>query len=196
MRNFALMGLAVLTLGLVDARPASAWQCMGPEFACGSAASAKKIVKQGRVAHAGKSQKYASQKARKYANRPKARANYADGRKATRRSRASSVASSSYGGSYGGGSTGIASYYSQGVRTASGARFNPGGMTAAHRTLPFGTRVLVTHAATGRSVTVTINDRGPFVKGRIIDLSRGAASALGITGSGLARVSVSVVGRG
>ncbi len=69
-------------------------------------------------------------------------------------------------------------------------------MTAAHRTLPFGTRVLVTSAATGRSVTVTINDRGPFVKGRIIDLSRGAASALGITGAGVARVSVSVIGRG
>jgi len=166
---------------------------MGPEFACGSAATAKKISKQ---AYAGKSKKYASQKARKYSNRPKARATYADGRKATKRARASSVASSSYSGSYGGGSTGIASYYSSGVRTASGARFNPGGMTAAHRTLPFGTRVVVTHAATGRSVTVTINDRGPFIKGRIIDLSRGAASALGITGSGLARVSVSVAGRG
>jgi rare lipoprotein A len=69
-------------------------------------------------------------------------------------------------------------------------------MTAAHRTLPFGTRVLVTHVASGRSVTVTINDRGPFVKGRIIDLSSGAASALGIKGAGLARVSVAVLGRG
>ena len=53
-------------------------------------------------------------------------------------------------------------------------------MTAAHRTLPFGTKVLVTHVATGRTVTVTINDRGPFMKGRIIDLSRGAASAIGM----------------
>jgi len=190
MRNIALMGLAALTLGLVDARPASAaWECMGPAFACGSHASAKKISKQ---AYAGQSKKYASQKSRKYANRQKARTNYADGSKAVRKARASSVASSSYSG----GSSGIASYYSSGTRTASGARFNPGGMTAAHRTLPFGTRVLVTHAATGRSVTVTINDRGPFIKGRIIDLSRGAASALGITGAGLARVSVSVIGRG
>jgi rare lipoprotein A len=190
MRYFALMGLAALTLGLVDARPASAaWQCMGPQFACGSSASAKKISKQ---AYAGSSKKYASQKSRKYATRQGARKQYADGSKATRRSRVSSAVSSSYGG----GSTGIASYYSSGTRTASGARFNPGGMTAAHRSLPFGTRVLVTHVATGRSVTVTINDRGPFIKGRIIDLSRGAASALGITGSGLARVSVSVVGRG
>jgi len=194
MRNFALLGLAALTLGFVDARPASAaWECMGPAFACGSHASAKKISKQ---AYAGKSQKYASQKSRKYANRQKARASYADGSKATRRARASSVASSSYGGSYSGGSTGMASYYASGTRTASGARFNPGGMTAAHRTLPFGTRVLVTHTATGRSVTVTINDRGPFIKGRIIDLSRGAASALGITSAGVARVSVSVLGRG
>jgi rare lipoprotein A len=187
------MGLAALTFGLVEARPANAaWQCTGPEFACGSAAGAKKISKHGRVAHAGKAQKYASQKSHKYASRQKARANYADGSKATRRSRAASVASSSYGG----GSTGLASYYASGTRTASGARFNPGGMTAAHRTLPFGTRVLVTSAATGRSVTVTINDRGPFVKGRIIDLSRGAASALGITGAGVSRVSVSVIGRG
>ena len=62
-------------------------------------------------------------------------------------------------------------------------------MTAAHRTLPFGSRVRVTNRSTGRSVMVTINDRGPFVRGRIIDLSRGAARALGV--SGLAAVSVS-----
>jgi rare lipoprotein A len=96
----------------------------------------------------------------------------------------------------GGGSTGIASYYSQGTRTASGARFNPSGLTAAHRTLPFGTRVRVTNLSNGRSVTVTINDRGPFIKGRVIDLSRGAASVIGMTGSGIARVSYTVVGRG
>jgi rare lipoprotein A len=96
----------------------------------------------------------------------------------------------------GGGSTGIASYYSQGTRTASGARFNPGGLTAAHRSLPFGTRVRVTNLSNGRSVTVTINDRGPFIKGRVIDLSRGAASIIGMIGSGVARVSYTVVGRG
>jgi rare lipoprotein A len=62
------------------------------------------------------------------------------------------------------------------------------GMTAAHRTLPFGSRVRVTNRSNGRSVVVTINDRGPFIRGRIIDLSRGAARALGI--SGLAAVSV------
>ena len=96
----------------------------------------------------------------------------------------------------GGGSTGMASYYWQGTRTASGARFNANGLTAAHRTLPFGTRVRVTNLSNGRSVTVTINDRGPFVGGRVIDLSRGAAQAVGMTGAGVARVSYAVVGRG
>jgi rare lipoprotein A len=90
---------------------------------------------------------------------------------------------------------GAASYYYQGTRTASGSRFNPDGLTAAHRTLPFGTRVRVTHMGTGRSVEVTINDRGPFIGGRIIDLSRGAASALGMISQGVARVSVEVLGR-
>jgi rare lipoprotein A len=90
----------------------------------------------------------------------------------------------------------MASYYSQGQRTASGARFNPNGFTAAHRSLPFGTRVRVTNRSNGRSVIVTINDRGPFVRGRIIDLSRGAAQAISMTGAGVARVSLEVLGRG
>jgi len=63
-------------------------------------------------------------------------------------------------------------------------------MTAAHRTLPFGTRVRVVHEGTGRSVVVRINDRGPFTRGRVIDLARGAASALGVTRSGVAFVSL------
>jgi rare lipoprotein A len=89
----------------------------------------------------------------------------------------------------------VASYYQSGHTTASGARYNPDGLTAAHRTLPFGTRVRVTHMGTGRSVHVTINDRGPFIGGRAIDLSRGAARVIGMIGSGLARVSVEVLGR-
>jgi rare lipoprotein A len=68
-------------------------------------------------------------------------------------------------------------------------------MTAAHKTLPFGTRVRVTNARTGRSVEVTINDRGPYVRGRVIDLSRAAAGALGMQSAGLARVSIDVLGR-
>jgi rare lipoprotein A len=83
---------------------------------------------------------------------------------------------------------GKASWYGHGSRTANGERFNPGGYTAAHRTLPFGTRVKVVNERTGRSVVVRINDRGPFIGGRIIDLSRGSARALGV--SGVASVSL------
>ncbi|GJD37394.1 septal ring lytic transglycosylase RlpA family protein [Methylobacterium aerolatum] len=79
--------------------------------------------------------------------------------------------------------SGGASWYASGHRTANGERFNPNGMTAAHRTLPFGTRVRVENRKTGRSVVVRINDRGPFVHGRIIDLSRGSARALGMGGT-------------
>jgi rare lipoprotein A len=94
-----------------------------------------------------------------------------------------------------GGMTGMASFYWQGQRTATGEHFNPEGMTAAHRSLPFGTRVRVTHLGNGRSVDVRINDRGPFVGGRIIDLSRGAAGVLGMRSQGVARVKVTVLGR-
>lgn len=91
--------------------------------------------------------------------------------------------------------TGVASFYWQGQKTATGERFNPEGMTAAHRSLPFGTRVRVTHLGSGRTVDVRINDRGPFIAGRIIDLSRGAAGVIGMHGQGLARVKVTVLGR-
>ncbi|MCG2672479.1 lipoprotein [Bradyrhizobium sp. CCBAU 11434] len=89
--------------------------------------------------------------------------------------------------------SGMASYYGNesGSRTASGARFNQNALTAAHRTLPFGTKVRVTHG--GQSVIVTINDRGPFVRGRVLDLSTGAARAIGLTGAGVGRVTAEVV---
>jgi rare lipoprotein A len=77
----------------------------------------------------------------------------------------------------------VATYYSSGRRTASGQGFNAGGLTAAHRTLPFGSQVAVTNPANGRSVTVTINDRGPFTRGVTLDLARGAAHAIGMTGT-------------
>jgi len=89
--------------------------------------------------------------------------------------------------------TGMASYYTHGKRTANGERFNPGGLTAAHRSLPFGTRVQVTNLNNGKSVVVRINDRGPFVRGRLIDLSYGAARAVGVTSSGVARVTLLVL---
>src|SRR5690242_19875093 len=79
---------------------------------------------------------------------------------------------------------GHASWYALHSRTASGETMNPSEMTAAHRSLPFGTRVLVENLNNGRSVVVRINDRGPFVKGRVIDVSRAAASSLGMLGSG------------
>ncbi|MET3352678.1 septal ring lytic transglycosylase RlpA family protein [Xanthobacter autotrophicus] len=90
-------------------------------------------------------------------------------------------------------STGIASYYWQGRSTASGERFNPSAMTAAHRSLPFGTKVRVTNLRNGRTVVVRINDRGPFIRGRVIDVSRAAASELGFTGSGVTRVALAVM---
>jgi rare lipoprotein A len=93
------------------------------------------------------------------------------------------------------GLTGLASYYGQGEVTATGERFDPSAMTAAHRTLPFGTRVRVTRVDTGNSVVVRINDRGPFKPGRVIDLSEGAAENLGITGVGLTQVRLEVLGR-
>jgi len=88
---------------------------------------------------------------------------------------------------------GRASWYGPGFagrKTANGERFNPGAMTAAHRKLPFGTTVRVTHLENGKSVIVRINDRGPFIGGRIIDLSKAAAGKLDMLGTGTARVEV------
>lgn len=88
-------------------------------------------------------------------------------------------------------STVYASWYYEGHTTANGERFRPDGLTAAHRTLPFGTRVKITYK--GRSVVVRINDRGPFVKGRSIDLSRGAARAIGCINVGVCKVTMTVM---
>lgn len=89
---------------------------------------------------------------------------------------------------------GTASWYKMGKQTANGERYYPDGISAAHRTLPFGTKVLVRNQRTGRTVTVRINDRGPFIGGRIIDLSRGAKNVIGM--DGLASVCLTVLGRG
>ena len=94
---------------------------------------------------------------------------------------------------FGGGYTGIASVYTGG-HTANGEFASSGGRTAAHKTLPFGTMVRVTNRNTGRSVVVRINDRGPYVHGRVIDLTPAGARAIGL--SGLAPVTLAVVGRG
>ena len=100
-------------------------------------------------------------------------------------------ANASIGGGSGRGFSGMASYYGNesGSRTASGQRMNANAMTAAHRSLPFGTKLRVTHG--DRSVVVTINDRGPFIRGRVLDLSTGAARAIGL--GGLGRVVAEVI---
>jgi rare lipoprotein A len=90
-------------------------------------------------------------------------------------------------------SQGVASFYTEGTRTASGERFDTHELTAAHPSLPFGTRLRVTNVATGRSVTVRVNDRGPFVRGRVVDLSYAAAERLGMVGRGTAKVKLNVV---
>ena len=89
----------------------------------------------------------------------------------------------------------MASYYHEPQRLASGGRFNPNAMTAAHKTLPFGTKVRVTNNRNGQSVVVTINDRGPYVGGRVIDLSAAAAGAINMKSAGVAPVSLAVLGR-
>ncbi|MFF4416908.1 septal ring lytic transglycosylase RlpA family protein [Streptosporangium sp. NPDC001559] len=88
-----------------------------------------------------------------------------------------------------------ASYYAEGQMTASGERFNPNAMTAAHKTLPMGSRVRVTNPANGESVTVRINDRGPYIGGRCLDLSRAAFSAIGSVNAGVMRVRYEVLAR-
>lgn len=92
--------------------------------------------------------------------------------------------------------TGIASYYGphfRGRTTACGQKFNPRKLTAAHKELPCGTRVRVTRRDTGKSVVVTINDRGPYIKGRVIDLSKAAAKRLKMVRKGIVSVNITVV---
>jgi rare lipoprotein A len=90
-------------------------------------------------------------------------------------------------------SQGLASFYTEGTQTASGEKFDTNELTAAHPTLPFGTKLRVTNVATGRSVTVRVNDRGPYVAGRIVDVSHSAASALGMVDKGVTNVKLDVV---
>jgi len=90
-------------------------------------------------------------------------------------------------------SQGVASFYTEGQQTASGEKFDTHDLTAAHPTLPFGTRLRVTNVSTGRSVTVRVNDRGPYVPGRVVDVSHSAANALGMVESGIAKVKLDVV---
>jgi rare lipoprotein A len=90
-------------------------------------------------------------------------------------------------------SNGVASFYTEGTKTANGERFDTHELTAAHRTLPFGTRLRVTNVATGKTVTVRVNDRGPFIPGRVVDVSYAAAETLGMVDGGIAKVKLDVV---
>ena len=91
---------------------------------------------------------------------------------------------------------GLASFYWQDQKTANGEQFNKHDLTAAHKTLPFGTLLKVTRVKTGKSVVVRINDRGPFIKGRIVDLSLAAARGIGLTRKiGVTKVTLEVIGK-
>jgi rare lipoprotein A len=90
---------------------------------------------------------------------------------------------------------GGASWYALGSRTASGERMNAAKLTAAHRSLRFGTKLRVTNSRNGKSVIVRINDRGPFIRGRVLDLSKAAASQIGMIRSGHAKVCYEIVSR-
>jgi len=91
------------------------------------------------------------------------------------------------------GGGGLASFYTEGARTANGEAFNTHELTAAHPSLPFGTKLRVTNVSTGRSVTVRVNDRGPYVPGRVVDVSYAAAEGLGMVKGGVAKVKLDVV---
>ena len=88
---------------------------------------------------------------------------------------------------------GVASFYTEGTKTANGETFNTYDLTAAHPTLPFGTKLRVTNVSTGQSVTVRVNDRGPYVPGRVVDVSYSAAEQLGMIKGGLAKVKLDVL---
>ena len=190
MRNFMIAAAAVAAVGLTSAAPANAtyWACKGGHVACGSSAKAKP------------SRNYQPQRAVRAKVCRKSETTRSASRKTVKkRVRTSKVTRTSrkrHSGHSGGGSySGLASYYWQPQRVASGGWFNPNALTAAHKTLPFGTRVRVTNRHNGRSVVVKINDRGPYVRGRVIDLSSRAAGVIGMKGSGVVPVSIAVVGR-
>jgi rare lipoprotein A len=179
MRTFLIAATAALTAGLSSVAPAHAtyWACMGGHVACGTG-SAKSASKPS----------YKKQAYKKSAKKANKQANY-DSYSAPKKKKKTTYS----GGTSAGG--GLASYYWQPQRVASGGWFNPNALTAAHKTLPFGTKVRVTNRHNGRSVVVTINDRGPYVAGRVIDLSSRAAGVIGMKGAGVVPVSISVLGR-
>jgi peptidoglycan lytic transglycosylase len=186
--TIAVAALALAGISAASMPASAAWRCDGAAYVCGSSHHKAGYRKSSyKSAYRTKSAYKTSYKS--YHKSANSRYAY----KASRKHYAQGTSRKRHYASGGGGGGGMASYYWQGQRTASGARFNPDGLTAAHRSLPFGTRVRVTNQSNGQSVVVVINDRGPFVGGRVIDLSRGAARAISMTGAGVARVSLQVM---
>ena len=209
-----LMTLAVVSTGLFAATSANAaarWSCEGADYVCGSSATA--VTKKASLQDAGET---TSKRATRHAptHKPAPSVSVAsDDDKPARRRRARHVEQASAASDDdkparrrarrarsddGGGESfsGKASYYWEPQALASGGRFNPNAYTAAHKSLPFGTHVRVTNHNNGQSVDVIINDRGPYVAGRVIDLSKAAAQSINMTGSGVVPVSVKVLGKG
>lgn len=190
---------------LASAMPASAsWECSGPEVACGgSSAKASKAESSGKVSSskAKKSKSYetaslsSDDKPVKAKKKSYAKSNDDDDApvKSKKSKKSRSDDDEGGGSSY---QSGMASYYWEPQALASGGRFNPDAFTAAHKTLPFGTRVRVTNQHNGESVVVVINDRGPYVGGRVIDLSKAAAHAISMQGAGVAPVKIAILGKG
>jgi rare lipoprotein A len=196
--NAILSVIAGLAVSITGAEAASQnWKqsCTGPEHACSSSASvaAAKTVKVAKARNQGKLATYSAAKTKKTAYKAsKPKKQYSEAKKPAKVAQKKSK-------STGGGSSyqsGVASWYGgkfHGRKTASGETYNQNSLTAAHRSLPFGTKVRVTNTNNGDTVVVRINDRGPFVGGRVIDLSRAAASSIGI--NGLGHVKLTVLGR-
>ena len=220
MRTYMFSALGALSLVLLTLSPASAenaaWTCMSPAFACGGAPVAKAHKSYEYTSERSKRrQASAKRKGPRIAKHERVKENAPKHVETKidlpeKKQRQAAVAPSdakapvlekkpeiaertvetekTY--RVTGTQSGMASYYWQGQMTASGARFNPNAMTAAHRNLPFGTKVRVTNKRNGKTVIVTINDRGPFIRGRIIDLSNAAAGIIGMRSAGVAPVTV------
>ena len=212
----ALLPLAALAP--THAVAADAWRqsCSGAEFVCGSAAkpalkaakaSAQKPAKVAKVkakkataVSANDAPVKANVKAKKKVasvTKAKAKVKIADAPVKAKKAKVAKAAKSSGGGSAF--QSGVASWYGgnfHGRKTANGETYNMNAWTAAHKTLPFGTRVRVTNTRNGDTVDVRINDRGPFIAGRIIDLSRAAAADIGVTSTGVAPVKITILGKG
>jgi rare lipoprotein A len=197
MRSTVTALISLVCALIVSSLPASAaarWSCEGPDFVCERNApitatgdrAERRALRSAKNTRRETARLYRSQRA---GSRVRSAAKRL---RAPRAVAARTPRTVTEGASY----SGKASYYWQPQRVASGGWFNPNAMTAAHKTLPFGTRVRVTNVHNGRSVVVTINDRGPYIAGRIIDLSSAAAGVIGMKSSGVVPVRVAVLGRG